>query len=172
MSEPALKQSTYLPTLDGWRALSIMLVILHHSQIQLNVPVFGTLLQAISKAGEVGVELFFGISGLLICSRLLEEETRFGHISVKSFYLRRCFRILPAALFYLLVLAILAGFHVIRLLPLVFLGALSFFLPQLRHGVRVHAPKPAGAALVHRSLLVVIDGGAFLPGTSSGAGHF
>jgi peptidoglycan/LPS O-acetylase OafA/YrhL len=127
MSEPALKQSTYLPTLDGWRALSIVLVILHHAQIQLNMPVFGTLLQAISKAGEVGVELFFGISGLLICSRLLEEETRFGHISVKSFYLRRCFRILPAALFYLLVLAILAGFHVIRLLPLDFLGALFFF---------------------------------------------
>jgi peptidoglycan/LPS O-acetylase OafA/YrhL len=127
MSDPASKQSTYLPTLDGWRALSIALVILHHSQIQLNVPVLGALLQAISNAGEVGVELFFGISGLLICSRLLEEEARFGQISVKSFYLRRCFRILPAALFYLLVLAILAAFHVIPLLPVDWFGSMFFF---------------------------------------------
>jgi len=127
MSDPALKQSTYLPTLDGWRALSIVLVILHHSQIQSNVPIFGTLLQSVSDAGEAGVELFFAISGLLICSRLLEEETRFRQISVKSFYLRRCFRILPAAFFYLLVLAILAAFHIIPLLPVDWFGALFFF---------------------------------------------
>jgi peptidoglycan/LPS O-acetylase OafA/YrhL len=127
MPDGALKQSTYLPTLDGWRALSIVLVVLHHSQIQLNVPVLGATIQAISNAGEVGVELFFGISGLLICSRLLEEETRFGQISVKSFYLRRCFRILPAALFYLLVIAILAAFHIIPLLPVDWFGALFFF---------------------------------------------
>jgi peptidoglycan/LPS O-acetylase OafA/YrhL len=127
MSDPASKQSTYLPTLDGWRAVSIVLVILHHSQIHSHVPIFGALLQSISEAGEVGVELFFAISGLLICSRLLEEETRFGQISVKSFYLRRGFRILPAALFYLLVVAILAAFHVIPLLPLDWFGALFFF---------------------------------------------
>jgi peptidoglycan/LPS O-acetylase OafA/YrhL len=127
VSDSASKPSTYLPTLDGWRALSIMLVILCHSQIQLNVPIFGTLLQSMSNAGEVGVELFFAISGLLICSRLLEEETRFGQISVKSFYLRRCFRILPAALFYLVVIAILAAFYIIPLSPLDWFGALFFF---------------------------------------------
>jgi peptidoglycan/LPS O-acetylase OafA/YrhL len=127
MSDPALKQSTYLPTLDGWRALSIVLVVMHHSQIQLHVPIFGALLQAIGNTGEVGVELFFAISGLLICSRLMEEETRFGQISVKSFYLRRCFRILPAALFYLLTLAVLAAFHIIPLLPVDWLAALFFF---------------------------------------------
>jgi peptidoglycan/LPS O-acetylase OafA/YrhL len=127
MSDPALKQSTYLPTLDGWRAVSIVLVILHHSQIHFNVPIFAALLRSISKAGEVGVELFFAISGLLICSRLLDEETRFGQISVKSFYLRRCFRILPAALFYLLVIAILAAFHIIPLLPVDWFAALFFF---------------------------------------------
>jgi peptidoglycan/LPS O-acetylase OafA/YrhL len=127
MSDSASKPSTYLPTLDGWRALSIMLVILCHSRIHFNVPIFGTLLQSLSNAGEVGVELFFAISGLLICSRLLEEETRFGQISVKSFYLRRCFRILPAALFYLVVIAILAAFYIIPLTPVDWFGALFFF---------------------------------------------
>jgi peptidoglycan/LPS O-acetylase OafA/YrhL len=109
MSDPAVKPSTYVPTLDGWRALSIGLVIMHHSQIQSSVPVVGPLLQSIAHLGEVGVELFFAISGLLICSRLLDEESRAGQINVNGFYLRRFFRILPAAIFYLLVIAILAA---------------------------------------------------------------
>jgi peptidoglycan/LPS O-acetylase OafA/YrhL len=127
MSNPALKQSTYIPTLDGWRALSIGLVILHHSQVRYTVPILGPLLQILANFGEVGVELFFAISGLLICSRLLDEESRSGRISVKGFYTRRFFRILPAAIFYLLVVATLAVFHVIPLFPLDWFGALLFF---------------------------------------------
>jgi len=116
-----------MPTLDGWRALSIGLVILHHSRVPDTVPILGPLLQALANLGEVGVELFFAISGLLICSRLLDEESRLGRISVKGFYTRRFFRILPAAIFYLLVVAILAMFHVIPLFPLDWFGALLFF---------------------------------------------
>jgi peptidoglycan/LPS O-acetylase OafA/YrhL len=127
MSDPALKPSAYLPTLDGWRALSIGLVIMHHSQIQLTVPMIGPLLQSIARVGEVGVEIFFAISGLLICSRLLEEESRAGQISVKGFYVRRFFRILPAAIFYLVVIAILAGLRVIPVVPLDWFAALFFF---------------------------------------------
>lgn len=125
--DPDLKPSAYLPTLDGWRALSIALVILHHSQIQLTVPIIGPLLQSLANFGEVGVELFFAISGLLICSRLLDEESRFGRISLKGFYIRRSFRILPAAIFYLLVIAILAALHVIPVLPADWFASLFFF---------------------------------------------
>jgi peptidoglycan/LPS O-acetylase OafA/YrhL len=127
MSDPALKPSTYLPTLDGWRALSITLVVLHHSQIQSSIPILGPLLQFLARVGEVGVELFFAISGLLICSRLLDEESRGGQISVKGFYLRRVFRILPAAIFYLLVIAILAALHVIPVFPMDWFASLFFF---------------------------------------------
>jgi peptidoglycan/LPS O-acetylase OafA/YrhL len=127
MRQRATNQSTYLPTLDGWRALSIALVILHHSQPGATVPVFGPLLQWLSNIGEVGVEIFFAISGLLICSRLLDEEARTTRINVKAFYVRRCFRILPAAFCYLLVIAILGAFHVVPLLPLDWFGALFFF---------------------------------------------
>jgi peptidoglycan/LPS O-acetylase OafA/YrhL len=127
MSKPALKQSTYIPTLDGWRALSIGLVILHHSQVRYTVPILGPMVRVLANFGEVGVELFFAISGLLICSRLLDEESRFGRISVKGFYIRRFFRILPAAIFYLLVVATLAVFHAIPLFPLDWFAALLFF---------------------------------------------
>jgi peptidoglycan/LPS O-acetylase OafA/YrhL len=127
MSDPALKPSTYLPTLDGWRALSITLVVLHHSQIQSPIPILGPLLQLLAHVGEVGVELFFAISGFLICSRLLDEESRGGQISVKGFYLRRVFRILPAASFYLLVIAILGVLHVIPVFPMDWFASLFFF---------------------------------------------
>ena len=127
MSDPALKPSTYIPTLDGWRALSIGLVILHHSQIQSNVPILGPLLQSLAHFGEVGVEFFFAISGLLICTKLLEEESRIGQISVRGFYVRRFFRILPAAIFYLLVIAMLAALHVIPVFPVDWFASLFFF---------------------------------------------
>jgi peptidoglycan/LPS O-acetylase OafA/YrhL len=122
-----LKQSTYIPTLDGSRALSIALVIMHHTQVRCELPFLGALLRAVNHFGEIGVELFFGISGLLICSRLLDEETTHGQISIKSFYVRRFFRILPAAFFYLLVVAILALFRFIPLRAIDWFGALFFF---------------------------------------------
>ena len=127
MPDPRSQQQGYIPTLDGWRALSIGLVILHHSQVRCSIPVLAPLLQSLSQAGEVGVELFFSISGLLICSRLLDEESRSGAISVKNFYLRRFFRILPAACFYLLTLAVLTAFHLIPLPALDWFGSLFFF---------------------------------------------
>ena len=127
MSDPAHKQSTYLPTLDGWRAISIALVILHHSQVHCGLTILGPLLRSLSNAGEVGVEVFFAISGLLICSRLLDEESRHGTISIRSFYLRRSFRILPAAVLYLLTLAILGAFHLIPVSPFDWFAALLFF---------------------------------------------
>jgi len=127
MLTPNSKQPTYIPTLDGWRAVSIGLVLMSHSRVSCTVPVLGPLLQSLSNFGGIGVEVFFGISGLLICSRLLEEESRCGQISVKGFYVRRFFRILPAALFYLLVVAILAAFQVIPLLTIDWFGSLFFF---------------------------------------------
>jgi peptidoglycan/LPS O-acetylase OafA/YrhL len=127
MPIPNSKESTYIPTLDGWRALSIGLVLMSHSPVSCTIPVLGALLQSLSNFGGIGVEVFFGISGLLICSKLLEEESRCGQISVKGFYARRFFRILPAALFYLLIIAILATFQVIPLPTIDWLGSIFFF---------------------------------------------
>ena len=56
--------------------------------------------------GGLGVALFFAISGYLITTLLLEEGERRGGVSLRGFYLRRAFRILPAAYLYLAVAAI------------------------------------------------------------------
>jgi peptidoglycan/LPS O-acetylase OafA/YrhL len=47
------------------------------------------------------------ISGFLITKLLLEEQARTGRISVPQFYLRRAFRILPAAYVYIAICALL-----------------------------------------------------------------
>ena len=80
----ARPKSGYLPTLDGWRALAILWVIYAHLGRH-----FGPISHAIEDAGERGVQLFFALSGFLICTRLLREERSFGSISLKSFYTRR-----------------------------------------------------------------------------------
>lgn len=104
-------KSGYLPTLDGWRALAIGLVFFNHASF---VPHF-KLLKILHDYGELGVDVFFAISGLLICSRLLEEERANGRISLCGFYIRRSFRIFPAAYTYLLVLA---GLAIFRFVPM------------------------------------------------------
>ena len=57
--------------------------------------------------GGWGVDLFFAISGVLICWRLLEDEAKSGHLRLRDFYIRRLFRIQPAAFTYLAVIAVL-----------------------------------------------------------------
>jgi peptidoglycan/LPS O-acetylase OafA/YrhL len=58
--------------------------------------------------GDLGVHFFFGISGYLICSRLLDEMRTTRSISLARFYRGRAFRILPASLAYL-AFAVLCG---------------------------------------------------------------
>ena len=76
---------TYLPALDGLRALAIGLVVVAHYGFA-GVP-----------AG-FGVTLFFFISGLLITNLLLAEARRTGRIGLTAFYLRRLLRLYPALL--------------------------------------------------------------------------
>jgi peptidoglycan/LPS O-acetylase OafA/YrhL len=108
----------YLPTLDGWRAVAIFLVILDHGGDPLLHGVLalaghGTGFSSLSyeslkdPIGRGGVHLFFALSGYLITWRLLQEEAARGGVSLSDFYIRRLFRIQPAALTYLAVIGVL-----------------------------------------------------------------
>ena len=67
--------------------------------------------------GNLGVRVFFVISGSLITSLLLKEVAKTGHISLKGFYLRRTFRIFPAFYTYLAVMATLGALGIIHISP-------------------------------------------------------
>ncbi len=75
---------TYIPSLDGIRALSVLAVIVYHAN-KLWLP-----------GGFLGVEVFFVISGYLITLLLLAESEKSGTVSLKQFWLRRARRLLPA----------------------------------------------------------------------------
>lgn len=106
------QNSKRIPTLDGWRAFAILLVVAHHAGTA-----FYTESQyyniSPTRFGTWGVPVFFGLSGLLITKLLLEENDRTGDISLKSFYVRRAFRILPLVFLYIFTIAAF-GFLVSR----------------------------------------------------------
>jgi peptidoglycan/LPS O-acetylase OafA/YrhL len=85
-----------IPSLDGLRAISISLVIVGHLANAGPVPTFMA-----SYAGT-GVRIFFVISGYLITSILVAERTQTSTISLRQFYKRRAYRILPAAAVFML----------------------------------------------------------------------
>jgi peptidoglycan/LPS O-acetylase OafA/YrhL len=97
-----------IPSLDGLRALSVLIVILSHSkQVLPSAIVKSGLFRHVVGGGLHGVQVFFVISGYLITTLLLREYDRFDTISLKRFYARRCLRIFPPFYAYLGVLGIL-----------------------------------------------------------------
>lgn len=75
----------YEPGLDGIRALAVVAVCLYHAR-------FGW-----AVGGFLGVSLFFTLSGFLITSLLVRENSR-GPIDLRAFWSRRFRRLMPAAL--------------------------------------------------------------------------
>jgi len=90
-------KNKHIPTLDGWRAVAILTVIVCHFA----VTVGGSSWWA--GFGH-GVGVFFVLSGFLITSRLLAEKP----IHLGRFYQRRFFRLMPIAWTYLFLLVILS----------------------------------------------------------------
>ena len=86
--------ASYFPELDGLRTLSLLLVIGFHIRTTLPIKHYFD--------GVLGVNVFFVISGFLITTLLLRERRAKGSISIRSFYTRRAFRIIPMYAFTLL----------------------------------------------------------------------
>lgn len=76
---------SYIPALDGLRALSVIAVLLFHAQA------------GFAPGGFLGVSVFFTISGYLITSLLLTEFDSTHTIALGQFYGRRLRRLTPAS---------------------------------------------------------------------------
>ena len=94
-----------IPSLDGLRAIAVILVVLAHAHQTRGFPDI-PVLHAVAHRGRIGVEVFFVISGFLITTLMFRELDRRGRLSIGAFYLRRVLRIVPA---YLCLLAVVAA---------------------------------------------------------------
>lgn len=89
-----------IAALDGWRGVAIALVLFDHIQDSILWRHFSDA----TSTGYHGVALFFVLSGFLITSKLVEAPINF-----RRFYLRRFFRLMPAAWTYLAFLVVLSA---------------------------------------------------------------
>lgn len=80
----------HIPSLDGLRALSFLLVFVAHAGLERYVP------------GGLGVTIFFFLSGFLITTLMRAEYEKNSSINFRHFWLRRALRILPP--FYLVLI--------------------------------------------------------------------
>jgi peptidoglycan/LPS O-acetylase OafA/YrhL len=91
MASPLPSAARHIPSLDGIRAVSFMLVFAAHAGASTFISV------------DFGVTVFFFLSGFLITTLMRSEFDRNGSVNIRHFWLRRALRILPP--FYLIALA-------------------------------------------------------------------
>jgi peptidoglycan/LPS O-acetylase OafA/YrhL len=113
--------------IDGWRAIAIALVLLDHLAMNREIGAFyaTSRLGLLSEYGEVGVFIFFFISGYVVSGASLREAAETGAFSAQGFYLRRFFRIVPPLTLYLCVCLALGAANVIGF------SAVNFFSSAL-----------------------------------------
>jgi len=98
-----------IPGLDGLRAIAVLMVLGHHTQVP------GL------RGGFVGVDIFFVLSGYLITGILLEELRDTSSIDLKSFYRRRFCRLSPPLILLVATFWALGGGFAFGLWALVYL---------------------------------------------------
>lgn len=82
----APRDTARFAVLDGWRAISILLVLATHM-----LPLGPKRFELNGMTGHMGMALFFTLSGFLITTQLHHRH------SIPAFFVRRLFRILPLA---------------------------------------------------------------------------
>lgn len=87
-------------SMDTLRTLAILFVLIAHTALSAGDPVY---VRAFGLFG-FGVDLFFVLSGWLLGGQLFKEAARTGRVDIRTFWVRRWMRTLPA---YYAVLAVL-----------------------------------------------------------------
>ncbi|MEO7071217.1 MAG: acyltransferase [Nostocoides sp.] len=103
-SAPDRSQATaYLPSLDGLRAVAAGLVVLTHAAFLTGFVVNQGLLGRLMGRGDLGVSIFFALSGFLLHRGFVDSSRPLG---VRDYFVRRAVRVLPA---YWLVVAVVVA---------------------------------------------------------------
>jgi len=118
----------HIPSLNGLRAICILVVIAYHFQAHRLIFQNSTLKYAsfFLFNGPLGVGVFFVISGFLITTLLIKEKEVSHNISLKNFYIRRTIRIFPAYYFLLFCYFVFQSLGYINLNRVDWLSSLTY----------------------------------------------
>ena len=98
MSSPrATLASTYIPAIDGLRAVAVFAVLLYHLGVKW------------LPGGFLGVDLFFVISGYVITRVILDSIQSANGLDLREFYYGRVRRLYPGLLLLIMVTTVLAA---------------------------------------------------------------
>jgi len=102
----AHKSSTgdFFPTLDGIRGFAVLSVVIYHLAYFNPAFPIQNVLYSFTKAGFMGVPVFFVLSGFLISYTILKSQNRFN---AKAYIARRAAKILPPFLISLVIFSFL-----------------------------------------------------------------
>lgn len=90
-----MQNNFYLNGLNGLRALAALIVVVSHVELIKLENKLPNIFSTMSNWGNLGVNLFFVLSGFLITTLLLREKKKTTRINLKNFYIRRVLRIWP-----------------------------------------------------------------------------
>ena len=124
--EKKILNKSYIPIIDGLRAIAVLLVFCFH----LKIPGF--------NGGYIGVDIFFVISGYLITSIYFIEKDKNNKFNFLNYFEKRLFRLFPSLIFVIL-LSLFFGYILLSPLDLIeisksavysilFLSNIYFFL--------------------------------------------
>ena len=92
--------NSYIPGIDGLRAIAVLSVALYHFD------------HTLLPGGFTGVDVFFVISGYVISKSLAASNSTNCAAFILGFYKRRILRIVPALLFFLIITSIASSLFV------------------------------------------------------------
>lgn len=125
-----MQPTSRIQYIDSWRFIAIALVLVCHV-LAYSHPWYREqlpgLVWRLQNLGTFGVQIFFCISGFVICRGLLHEQSTTGAVGIRSFYIRRFFRIVPPLFIYMLAILALSMGGVVEASPEAFVKA-SLFL--------------------------------------------
>lgn len=128
-------------SLDGVRALAVILVMATHFGLH-------------APQGQIGVDLFFVLSGFLITSLLLRERDRTNRVSLVNFWRRRALRLFPA-LGCAIALALAVSLATTAAMRHLTVAGLPYVLTYIGNWGMVFGPPQAGGLLTHTWSLAV-----------------
>lgn len=123
------QQLNRLAFIDVWRAIAVLAVLVGH--LDRNEPFRAVIesfsLQLIFGWASLGVFVFFFISGYVVCLAGIKDIEN-GRFSIRGFYIKRLFRIMPPLLVYGFTCMMLGnwGFKLIPFSPREFLAIISY----------------------------------------------